>query len=120
MKRKVLILALLLPAVGAMAQSKSADSTKLVLDRNLGHNWFVSVGGGAQMYFGDYNKQMDFTDRITPALDIAVGKWLTPDVGLRLMYSGLEYKGLTLNGSHSTGALYKTKDGMKLYNQKIK
>lgn len=120
MKRKVFILALLLPAIGAMSQSKSSDSTKLVLNRELGRNWFVSVGGGAQMYFGDYNKQMDFTDRITPALDIAVGKWLTPDVGIRLMYSGLEYKGLTLNGSHSTGSLYKTKDGMKLYNQKIK
>ena len=122
MRRKILTLALLMSAIGAMAQSEPADSTKLVLDRNFGRNWFVSVGGGAQMYFGDYDKQMDLTDRLTPALDIAVGKWFTPDIGLRLMYSGLEYKGLTTtaNGSHSTGALYKTKNGMKLYNQKIK
>ena len=26
-------------------------------------NWFVSVGGGALMYFGDHNKQMSFGDR---------------------------------------------------------
>jgi len=121
MKRKLFSLALLMSAVGAMAQSESADSTKLVLNRNFGRNWFVSVGGGAQMYFGDYNKQMDFADRLSPALDIAVGKWFTPDIGLRLMYSGLEYKGLTANGSHSTGTLYAgTKNGSKLYNQKIK
>ena len=95
MKRNVLILALLISAVGAMAQSEPSDSTKLLLDRHFSRNWFVSVGGGAQMYFGDYDKQMSFGDRLTPALDIAVGKWFTPDIGLRLMYSGLEYKGLT-------------------------
>lgn len=50
MKRKVLLLALLVTTMGAMAQTKSADSTKLVLDRNLGRNWFVSVGGGALYY----------------------------------------------------------------------
>ena len=120
MKRNVLILALLLPAIGAMAQSTPSDSTKLLLDRNFGHHWFVSIGGGAQMYFGDYDKQMSLGDRLTPALDIAIGKWFTPDIGLRLMYSGLEYKGVTLNGSHSTGSLYKTKGKTKLYNQKIK
>ena len=121
MKRKVLLLALLVTTMGAMAQTKSADSTKLVLDRNLGRNWFVSVGGGAQMYFDEYNKQMKFTDRLTPAFDIAVGKWITPVIGLRLMGSGLEYKGLTASGSHSTGTLYNdTKDGSKLYNQKLK
>lgn len=47
MKRKVLLLALLVTTIGTMAQTKSADSTRLVLDHNLGRNWFVSVGGGA-------------------------------------------------------------------------
>jgi outer membrane protein OmpA-like peptidoglycan-associated protein len=122
MKKNILTLALLMSSIGATAHPEPADSTKLVLDRHLGRNWFVGVGGGAQMYFGDYDKQMDFGDRLTPALDIAVGKWFTPDVGLRLMYSGLEYKGVTTTatGSHSTGTLYMTKDKMKLYNQKIK
>jgi outer membrane protein OmpA-like peptidoglycan-associated protein len=122
MKTKInlLILSLLLSATGAVAQSESADSTKLLLDRPFSHNWFVSIGGGAQMYFGDYDKQMSFGDRLTPALDIAVGKWFTPDIGFRLMYSGMEYKGLTLDGSHSTGTLYKTMGKMNLYDQKIK
>lgn len=121
MKRKVLFLALFVTAIGAMAQSKTSDSTKIVLNHEFSRNWFVSIGGGAQMYFGEYNKQMDFTDRLTPALDIAVGKWFTPVIGLRLMGSGFQYKGLTASGSHSTGTLYSgTKDGSKLYNQKLK
>ena len=48
-------------------------------------NTFVSVGLGGQVLFGDHEKQMKFGDRIAPALDIAVGKWLTPYEGVRLM-----------------------------------
>lgn len=71
------------------------------------HNWFVSVGGGAQVYFGDHDKQMKFFDRLAPNLDIAVGKWFTPGIGVRLMYSGLSLKGATQTwggeGVHDTG-----------------
>lgn len=116
----VLILALLASSAGVMAQTESTDSTNLLQEKNLSRNWFVSVGGGAQMYFGDYDPKMSFGDRLTPALDIAVGKWFSPAIGVRLMYSGMEYKGLTFNGSHSTGSLYKTMGKTKLYNQKIK
>lgn len=66
------------------------------------NNWFVSVGGGAQIYFGDHDKQASFGDRIAPNLDIAVGKWFTPGIGLRLMYSGLQAKGATKLEGNST------------------
>ena len=66
-------------------------------------NWFVSAGFGGQVYLGDHDRQVEFGKRITPALDIAVGKWFTPSIGLRLMYSGLSAKGATQNGVHSTG-----------------
>ena len=58
------------------------------------------------MYFGDHNKQMSFGDRWSPALDVAFGKWFTPGIGVRVMYSGLAIKGATQNGSHSTGKVY--------------
>ena len=74
-------------------------------------NWFVSAGFGGQVYFGDHDKQVEFGKRISPALDIAVGKWFTPSIGVRLMYSGLSFKGATQDwdwqnnsdGIHSTG-----------------
>ena len=66
-------------------------------------NWFVSAGFGGQVYLGDHDRQVEVGKRITPALDIAVGKWFTPSIGLRLMYSGLSAKGATQNGVHSTG-----------------
>ena len=66
-------------------------------------NWFITAGGGVQLYFGDHDKQVDFGKRLSPAVDISVGKWFTPGIGVRLAYSGLWYKGATQNGIHSTG-----------------
>lgn len=58
-------------------------------------NWFISVGGGAQIYFGESDTYGDLGKRLAPALDVSVGKWITPAVGLRLQYSGLKAKGWT-------------------------
>ena len=67
-------------------------------------NWFVSAGAGAQVYFGDHDREAKFGNRISPALDIAVGKWFSPEIGVRLMYNGLSAKGATRWGqAHSTG-----------------
>ena len=70
-------------------------------------NWFVSAGAGPQVMFGDHDRQVDMKNRISPALDIAVGKWITPSIGIRLMYSGLYAKGATQNGVFSTGEALK-------------
>lgn len=67
-------------------------------------NWFISAGAGAQVYFGDHDREAKFGNRISPALDIAIGKWFSPEIGVRLMYNGLSAKGATRWGqAHSTG-----------------
>ena len=67
-------------------------------------NWFLSIGGGAQTYFGDHNRQLLWKNRISPAFDVAVGKWFTPGIGVRGMFSGLTIKGATqAGGAYSTG-----------------
>lgn len=71
--------------------------------KNFWNNCFVSVGAGPQVYFGDHDRQRKFGERISPALDIAVGKWFTPIIGVRLMYSGLSAKGATQNGTYQSG-----------------
>lgn len=58
-------------------------------------NWFFSLGGGAEMMFGDNDSQGSFGKRISPTLNVAVGKWFTPGLGLRLQYSGLQSRGYT-------------------------
>ena len=119
MIRKTFIAALAIAAASpAFAQGGTADATETVeysadkfkVETNrFWSNWFISVGGGGQVFFGDHDKQADFGDRIGGALDVAVGKWFTPGIGVRFMYSGLTAKGATQGtdawpqGVHSTG-----------------
>lgn len=62
---------------------------------NFFHNWFVSAGAGVQFYMGDHDGQCKFGDRLAPALDVAIGKWFTPGIGVRFTYSGLQIYGAT-------------------------
>ena len=80
-----------------------------VVTNTFWDNWFISVGGGGQLYFGDHDRQLNFGEWISPAFDIAVGKWFSPEVGARLMYSGGAIRGATQasqesNGVHSLGS----------------
>lgn len=111
--KSVLVASILMSmtATTAFAQELDTKSGERVEYKNkhavetnsLKYNWFVSLGAGGQIYFSDHDKQMKFGDRIAPALDVAVGKWIIPSVGVRVVYSGLQAKGATQNGSYSTG-----------------
>lgn len=118
MKKLVLLVVLALGVAGIATAQESTTVTKTERQEvseskgdSFWSNCWISVGGGAQMLFSDHDKQMDFGDRLSPALDIAVGKWITPAVGVRLMYSGFQLKGATQNGAHSTGKGVPGKDG---------
>lgn len=130
MVRKTLFTVLLAIGAGPMlAQNSASDEVveystdKYKVETNkFWNNWFVSVGGGAQIFFGDHDKQAKFGDRLAPALDIAVGKWFTPGIGVRLMYSGLQIKGATQKGAlaHSTGSDVPGKGGSGYWLEKQK
>lgn len=107
MKKIFLTLLVALSASALYAQT----TEQVIVDENkhrfitngFWDNWFIQAGAGAQMYFGDHNKELKFGDRLTPAFELAGGKWFTPAFGTRLMLQGFSYKGATQNGAHSTG-----------------
>ena len=107
--------------VGPLSAQEAADTHKAGAT-NLREGWFVSAGVGAQIYFGDHDRQCKAGDRLAPALDIVVGKWITPGIGVRLMYSGLSARGATQKGSlvHSTGKDVPGKGGSGYWLEKQK
>ncbi len=115
-------------ASASMAQSSGYEEiTKpdkyRVLTNRFGSNWFFTVGGGASVLFGEGDTAGSFGDRISPTLNVAVGKWFTPGMGLRLQYSGLQAKGFThdvnadyITGGQQPGGYYEQKfDYMNLH-----
>lgn len=100
MKKKVLTEALACMSVFVMVQENGNcdKNNKIVRDpyetNNFFDNWFVGVRGGVNIYEGEYDSKASFGKRLSPALDISVGKWITPALGVRLQYSGLPTKGL--------------------------
>ena len=79
-------------------------------------NWFVSFGYGATVLLGDYDAAGSFGKRISPTLNVAVGKWFTPGMGARLQYSGLQARGYV----PSAGSDYAdAATGTTAYNEKL-
>ena len=96
MKKGLLFVLLAAASVSLSAQEKEDTKKSYRVETNLfGANWFISGGIGAHMYFGDNDSKASFGKRLAPALDISVGKWFTPGIGLRVSYNGLQAKGAT-------------------------
>lgn len=69
-------------------------------------NWFIGVRGGINTLFGK-----DVQQRYTPVIAGEVGKWFTPNVGLRAGYQGWQFKELYPAYTYSHSPLYFDEDG---------
>ncbi len=89
-------------------ETRAADK-HLVETNHFGSNWFVSVQGGAQMYFADHTNTWLFGQKSlgtsidnyahpTFAFDVNFGKWFTPGIGIRMGVSGMNFKQNLTNG----------------------
>lgn len=131
MKKILMLLAFAGVASAASAQQASVTEVEVievqdkyqVITNPFWDNWFISLGGGASVLFGHDDNAGKFGDRISPTLNVAVGKWFTPGLGLRLQYSGLQAKGFSYDkggdyvvGNITDGGYYKQKfDYMNLH-----
>lgn len=113
MKKFILSTAMLLSGLFAYAQQETIVELQAkrgpYLTNRFFDNLFISVGGGANIYWGENDSHGGFGKRLAPALDVSLGKWITPSVGLRMQYSGLRAKGWSKGlQPYSTGS---EKDG---------
>ncbi len=95
MKQLFLTLALVGGFTGAVAQETAVDVVEVPVSRysvstnSFWSNWFVSVGGGAQVIYGSPKGDASFGDRMSPSVSLSVGKWFTPGLALRLGANGI-------------------------------
>lgn len=55
-------------------------------------NWFLEVQGGYSAFIGNPVGHGDLFDRTMPLLHVAVGKWISPTIGLRVAFEGFKLK----------------------------
>lgn len=100
MIKKILTFSIMLFTVAAFAQQQpKANKYGPYVTNKFFDNWFISVGGGVQVLYGEHDGEAAFGDRLAPAIDISLGKWITPSIGLRAQYAGLKAKGVTSNST---------------------
>ena len=62
-----------------------------VLLNGLADNWFLSAMGGVNTLTAVDFDNLHFYGKAAPAAEISIGKWVTPQVGLRLGVQGITY-----------------------------
>ena len=121
MKKILMLLALAGLTSAAWAQNSTSEVVEYeviqvqdkyqVITNPFWSNWFFSIGGGAEATFGDNDSAGSFGKRISPTLNVSVGKWFTPGLGLRLQYSGLQARGFTYDAGADYVKGTQMKDG---------
>lgn len=121
MKKILMLLALAGLTSAAWAQNSTSEVVEYeviqvqdkyqVITNPFWSNWFFSIGGGAEATFGDNDSAGSFGKRISPTLNVSVGKWFTPGLGLRLQYSGLQARGFTYDAGADYVKGIQLKDG---------
>ena len=94
-----------------LASANVADAQQRVNSREIFFkgDFFVGIGAGPSVYFGEQDRSMQFHHRLAPAMDVYIGKWIIPCLGIRVAYSGGRAFGVTNadNGYvYSTGEIY--------------
>lgn len=91
--KKILFLIFITTTVAVYSQTSDSAENRQYLTSKATQNWFVSFGGGANIYFGEFDKHESLNKRISYAGKLAVGKWFTPSVGFRAQFDIARMKG---------------------------
>lgn len=124
MKKRFVMLLMAIVPLAAIAQEMTTEvivqekktSWSGYVTNRFWDNWFISIGAGGEVYFGQNDDQGSFSKRIAPAFDFSVGKWIVPTIGLRAQVNGFRLKGFTydptnmyVSGNPDQSGLYKQK-----------
>ncbi len=71
------------------------DPAQGYLFNRMKDNWFVTGEGGVGFYMSPGDTERKWSDRMSPAASIYVGKWFSPIIGVRVGVNWLQSKGLS-------------------------
>jgi outer membrane protein OmpA-like peptidoglycan-associated protein len=93
---------LVAPVVNAQEVNYVEDPAQGYIFNRFQDNWFIEGMGGAGVMLSTADQKADFGDRIGWKANLAVGKWFSPIVGLRLGLEINKMKGVAAQGPQSS------------------
>lgn len=64
------------------------------------NNWFISLGGSANLLLAEQDKYQSVEDRLTFGGALSIGKWFNPYMGARIQVVGGSLKGFNFQANH--------------------
>ena len=104
MKKRLLLIAAVLLVSCAAASTIKAETHASQSDD--AYPWFITVAGGPQVYFSEYDSLLPFKERISGGYEIGGGKWFLPWLGARAMISLGGVNAATMTGVHADSPYY--------------
>ena len=112
--KKKFCMALLAMSMGVASMTAQVSTERgvefppRVVTNSFWSNWFVGAGGGINLYFGDHDQHLPLGRRLGPSFQGYIGKWFTPGLGVRAVYEGQAWKGVSdykdpTNQNHTEG-----------------
>ena len=97
MKKLLIVLAMCGLTMGASAQETTTDPVQKysVATNSFWSNWFIQVGADWNAYYSNEEHGQGLSHspfksfRAMPGFSVAVGKWVTPGLGLRTKFQGV-------------------------------
>lgn len=121
MKKKLYNIAIALFAISMPVMAiEDHTGTEQPKKNSIGTDWYIEVGGGAQVLFTKDASILDFGKRITPAISITGGKWFSPFWGARIQAQGYSFnsfsttrEGIYVNNPLYNGLIYGPDDPVR-------
>ena len=121
---KKLFIALAFAGISLSSMAQDADPTLKysVATNSFWSNWFIQVGADWNAWYSGQEHGQDLSTspfkkfRSNPGVSVAVGKWVTPGIGLRTKLSGIWGKNVTDDNNDGNGNKYWTLNEHVLFN----
>ena len=91
------------PSLNAQEVTTKEDSSQGYLMNDCKDNWFVSLQAGGNLLLTPNDTKEDFLKRVQPQVEIHVGKWVSPVVGISAGVFGARTKGATIDKMLGSG-----------------
>ena len=99
--------AMLMAPAAANAQEVTyvEDPAQGYLFNRMQDNWFIEAEGGAGVMMSKFDRHAEFKDRIGLKGNLAIGKWFSPLLGLRIGGEFNQMKGATNKDAYMDGGI---------------